>query len=876
MTLWLHEHETYLLEHIRLEGHGDYAFRETCQGHNECTYEPVYRCQDCFGTELYCQECTVNRHRENPLHKIEFWNGSFFEDTTLKSLGLRVQLGHPVGERCFNHSRAYDDDFVILDINGIHELALDFCSCESALSHVKQLLRARWYPATSADPKSAATFRLLQNFHMLTFESKVSAFEYWQTLARLTDNTGIKPCKDRYDSLLRMIKQWRNLKLLKRFGRGHDPAGIKATEQGACTVVSLPDKRWLYAQFLAIDANFRLAHKNVSSDRIDPGLSRGWSYFVEEKGFKEFLADVGKVPQEKSACASHNAVNLAETKNSRGLAVTGAGTVDCSRHNFKRPCGVDVLVLNVSYDIACQWSKNLWGRMSNYPSRVHFARDGKILTFLILKFHLPAHITACQITFSHNFIKGMGRMDGEAPERGWANINPVATSTRETGPGARQDTLDDHFGDYNWKKVTNFGVSLLSKIKTTVPERDRHQRDFDDFHLMIIEERPGEVAQWKEDIENWEADTSNKNPFETTTITLTQAAVRLRLSQKEAEDLERGFNNSLHTKISPSVLISSGINLEEQHGHPTDLQLTKLQERSNALLRKIEQWCKVQLLYMPAVGRLRALADAQSAREEKAYDIKLFLPSKLKEAAEMSCDEQLCEYEWELWRAQAHEALDDAHWQLRLCTHLYKFKDAHIRGQRANTRASSVLAKVEQTIRTAAARYRRAWAAVKTLSAVMDKPNWEVELPELLAADIRGMSEGDFGQSEGNRTLSWIWKAWGAVLSEGKHLRHQLYGIVLTYLAALRIEWRKSRARANRWAEEVELLQEEMQRVARWWEEQANRRTVLAAPEQEGIEGYAKRQAALRRAMQDRFQKMWSVVPALLQSTSPAISLSVS
>jgi hypothetical protein len=211
------------------------------------------------------------------------------------------------------------------------------------------------------------------------------------------------------------------------------------------------------------------------------------------------------------------------------------------------------------------------------------------------------------------------------------------------------------------------------------------------------------------------------------------------------------------------------------------LQLTKLQERSNALLHKIEQWCKVQLLYMPAVGHLRALADAQSAREEKAYNIKLFLPSKLKEAAEMSCDEQLCEYEWELRRAQAHEALYDARRQLRLRTHLYKFKDAHIRGQWANTRALSVLAKVEQTIGTAVARYRRAWAAVKTLSAVMDKPNWEVELPELLAADIRGMSEGDFGQSEGNRTLSWIWKARGvaairedgeAVLSEGKHLRH--------------------------------------------------------------------------------------------------------
>ncbi|KAG1796687.1 uncharacterized protein HD556DRAFT_1441368 [Suillus plorans] len=305
--------------------------------------------------------------------------------------------------------------------------------------------------------------------------------------------------------------------------------------------------------------------------------------------------------------------------------------------------------------------------------------------------------------------------------------------------------------------------------------------------------------------------------------------------------------------------------------HPMDLQLTKLQERSNALLRKVEQWCNIQLLYMPAVGRLRAVetANAQSVREEKAHEVTLWLPSKVKDTAE-SCEEPLCAYEWELWRAQAHEALDDLRRQLRLHTHLYKFKDAHIRGQRANTRASTVLNRVEQTMKTAVARYHRAWSAIKTLSVVLSKPNWEVELPELRLADIRGMAEGETGQSEGTCTLSWIWKArgvagvgedGGAVLSEG-----------------LRIEWCKSQVQANRWTEEVELLQEEMRRVADflswhagWWEEQANWRNVLAAPEQEGIKGYAKRQAALQRAMCDRFQEMWSIVPALLQSPSPAM-----
>ena len=43
---------------------------------------------------------------------------------------------------------------------------------------------------------------------------------------------------------------------------------------------------WLYAKFVALDANFHLHCKNVSSDQVDPGLSKGWSYFVEETSYK--------------------------------------------------------------------------------------------------------------------------------------------------------------------------------------------------------------------------------------------------------------------------------------------------------------------------------------------------------------------------------------------------------------------------------------------------------------------------------------------------------------------------------------------------------------------------------------------------------------
>jgi hypothetical protein len=119
---------------------------------------------------------------------------------------------------------------------------------------------------------------------------------------------------------------------------------------------------------------------------------------------------------------------------------------------------VYMLWLLVSYDIACQWSINLFARILLYPQ---WAQDlnleGRKITFLVPKFHLPAHIPTCRTRFSHNFTPGVGATDSESIERQWAGLNEYATSTREMGPGARRDILDDAFGDWNWRKVTSFG-----------------------------------------------------------------------------------------------------------------------------------------------------------------------------------------------------------------------------------------------------------------------------------------------------------------------------------------------------------------------------------------------------------------------------------
>ena len=54
-------------------------------------------------------------------------------------------------------------------------------------------------------------------------------------------------------------------------------------------------------------------------------------------------------------------------------------------------------------------------------------------------------------------MPGVGRTDGEGIERNWSEINRVANSTKEMGPGARHDTIDDHFGHHNFRKFVGLG-----------------------------------------------------------------------------------------------------------------------------------------------------------------------------------------------------------------------------------------------------------------------------------------------------------------------------------------------------------------------------------------------------------------------------------
>lgn len=81
---------------------------------------------------------------------------------------------------------------MVLHTNGLHEVALSFCGCTPEfVDPPTQLLRHRWWPATSIDPHTAATMELLDAFDALGGTGKANAYDYYNALVYMSDGEGL-------------------------------------------------------------------------------------------------------------------------------------------------------------------------------------------------------------------------------------------------------------------------------------------------------------------------------------------------------------------------------------------------------------------------------------------------------------------------------------------------------------------------------------------------------------------------------------------------------------------------------------------------------------------------------------------------------------
>ncbi|EAU81022.1 hypothetical protein CC1G_10141 [Coprinopsis cinerea okayama7 len=503
---------------------------------------------------------------------------------------------------------------------------------------------------------------------------------------------------------------------------------------------------------------------------------------------------------------------------------------------------------------------------------------------MVPKFHLPAHIQSCRENFSLNFTPGAAITDGEGNERTFDYANRFAGSTREMRPGARIKLLNDVCNDWNWKKTTKYGTSLLKRLTKAIPGCIEHSIQLHEME-SVVKERGLEV--WKQEMIAWEDDASKPNPFTPKTKGITEKDARLALA-KEAESPDESAE-SLHPSMHPSVMVAVGLQLEDEQrkhvedandlgAHATSSQLASVLESSNRLRARIATWTEIQALYMLFVVLLREKATTATPNgtpSTKVEDIPLWLPSAVIRLTPRHHPHlKLAEYEWKLREGQASDALHQIRHHLRLSSFLYKNKRQHSRGVRANTRANAAQEKVQVRIKRETAKYRAARNVMLDLAKVYKqaRAGWEVEFRELREGDVRNLSEADVGQSEGKRTVSWIWISEGIKADgDGPHLND-----------ALRFEWARTYARAKRHEKEVELVQEEMRRVLQgllWqandWKTRGGKLDHIGSDPtlMEGMLTYRERQAQQRLELRERFQNQWAGVSEKVAAMRRGIDL---
>ena len=303
---------------------------------------------------------------------------------------------------------------------------------------------------------------------------------------------------------------------------------------------------------------------------------------------------------------------------------------------------------------------------------------------------------------------------------------------------------------------------------------------------------------------------------------------------------------------------------------------TEVLELRNTLSKDLLQLRQAQRIYMPGLDL--HLEDDESANEP----IKLWLPSELTEENRTEwCLPDIPGLEVRFRYAQANDRLVEIRRLRRLLQSHLDQKAKHLsHAQRNVTRGQGVFDGVQNRIRRATRRYRHSRQALLALDPSQQlKPGWADRFRELADADVQGPGREVEDKSEGTYQPSWIWlvpRMASATPSNGPHTNEPATSAStaaedLEVINSMRVHWARCQARAERYEEEVMLTVEEMGRTLRYFEWKKSqwlslrfcrKQSTLPPPIdiQQGLEGYACRQAHVYETLIVSFANLWRKV----------------
>lgn len=248
-------------------------------------------------------------------------------------------------------------------------------------------------------------------------------------------------------------------------------------------------------------------------------------------------------------------------------------------------------------------------------------------------------------------------------------------------------------------------------------------------------------------------------------------------------------------------------------------------------------------------------SDPEPSPRVKAESVKLWLPSQLDAKERDSiCLGGVINSEKELWFAQLEDSLNDLRRACRVRRGLVTFHKVQLagEGQRTQTKSRAVMQTLQDRIAKSVRRYNVARDALLCLDPCMD---WQELYPPLTEADNRGPGKEleEMSGSDGQYSPSWIWCSNTTTVSPDEVNED------------MRVEWAQCVARADRWGEEVVLLQEEMRRVVQflewrssdWLSKAVSRASTVTPVVLAGLSAYAHKQGSIFHNLAIRFSQRW-------------------
>ncbi|GBE85939.1 hypothetical protein SCP_0804630 [Sparassis crispa] len=889
MRDWIPHRDDYLHAIVEMEAPPEPRNCAECK-----VGEGRWRCLDCMGRALTCTDCCRNGHQRAPFHRIEHWQGQYFEPASLYRVGVCIHLGHggdpcplgaftahnnpaPVvapgsdfwnasnedlnahdgevsddGEVPFNfaplagtldgEARQTDDApdptweedvppvlsrpprcdsygnriIVIVDISGVHHIGVDWCQCEMAVECDMQLLQMGLYPGTVKDPHTAFTFAVLDDFLLENKECKMAALNYYSKLKRVTSNAFPGTVPDHYRELMRVSRQWRQLKYRKWHGFSHD--ALRPVEKGGLAIfcpacpqpgLNLPfdwqadPVQWKFKRGFVMDGNFSAEHMKMKHPEEDVALSDGQAFMVGQEDYKAHLA-VAMESHQRSTCHEHRAVNQANVDRAN-LDATGIGATACARHGFfvphtvvdfqkgERQMNMDYSLSNalltltgitlilVMYDIMCQYGVHVRKRF-RHSAYLRMPFELKIDQGIGL-FHVHGHQDCCFQRFSPNFIVGAGMVDGEVIETLWAPTNEVSGSTRGMTRAHRQEVLDDHMNDSNWKKTTRMVPTLMTKWKHVLLGFPRSKESFEALSASTDEEV---LEAWQKEYDDaMEARQNDPKIMDTFDVQLRKAPgkdlTQLRLAGEEsAKGLEKGTAGWLSTglKIQEAQLkLANDICKAGQNPSMAE-DLKTLERRQHLEVSILTFQCRSEK-FMGRLEDVPAMEDRDDGAlwdsldenpfqihpEDAEYDedaipperASLNLPSQIRFVAAIANGLQtLAAQELELRKGLMNDILHELHMVLGLKSYLYRKRVRPANSVGTMTRAQAEVHAANQTVLACARLYSTNRRAIMRLGATdedlalyrpLDKKDLHVKTA-IIEASTSGLR---------NVNLAWFW-----------------------------------------------------------------------------------------------------------------------